>query len=57
MTAQENKVLELSMQWRQAKFAVEEALIRQELTRAIDMLIKERRDAQAERGSPETRKT
>jgi hypothetical protein len=44
MTDLESEVLDLSIQWADAKFAVEEALIRQEFLRKIRMLKKERRD-------------
>lgn len=46
VTELESRVLELAIEWRDSKYAVEEALIRQELWRAIDKLKKERRDSQ-----------
>lgn len=48
MTEWEQQVCELAIRWREAKYSVEEALLRQELTHAIDMLKKERRDAKVE---------
>lgn len=48
MTPTEERVLELVVEWRDSKYAVEEALIRSELMREIDKLKKERRDAAAE---------
>lgn len=45
MTPTEERVLELVIEWRDSKYAVEEALIRSELMREIDRLKKERRDA------------
>lgn len=48
MTELEARVLDLVIEWREAKYAVAEALIRQELMRTVDMLKKERRDAKAQ---------
>lgn len=48
MTDLENEVLELALQWVDAKYAVEEALIRQEFIRKIKMMKKERRDNKSE---------
>lgn len=47
MTELEREVLDLAIQWESAKFAVEEALIRQQFLRAIRLLKKERRDEKA----------
>ncbi len=47
MTDLEREVLDLAIEWIDARYAVEEALIRQELTRKIRMLKKERRDENA----------
>ena len=47
MTDLEREVLDLAMQWIEAKFAVEEALIKQEFVRKIRLLKKERRDKKA----------
>jgi hypothetical protein len=44
MTDREREVLDLAIKWRNSKYAVEEALIRQKFIHAIDMLKKERRD-------------
>jgi hypothetical protein len=44
MTDLEREVLNLAIQWADAKYAVEEALIRQQFLRTIRMLKKERRD-------------
>lgn len=44
MTDLEREVLDLAIQWDDAKYAVEEALIRQQFVRTIRMLKKERRD-------------
>jgi hypothetical protein len=44
VTEREADVLELAIKLRQAKYVVEEALIRMEYNHAVDMLIKERRD-------------
>jgi hypothetical protein len=44
MTECEREVLDLAIQWESSKYAVEEALIRQEFVRKIRMLKKERRD-------------
>lgn len=58
MTELEARVLDLVIEWRDSKYAVEEALIRQEMVRAIDKLKKERRDAkgkEGERGTGELR--
>jgi hypothetical protein len=49
MTDCERKALDLALKWRDAKYSVEEALIRQELIRAIDMVKKERRDQKVEK--------
>lgn len=43
-------MLDLVIEWRDAKHAVEEALIRQELMRSVDKLKKERREAKSEKG-------
>lgn len=51
MTEREQKVLELAIKLREAKFSVEEALIRQQYLRAVDLLIKERRGAKVENAS------
>ena len=48
MTDRERAVLELAIKLRQAKYVVEEAFIRQEYNHAVDMLIRERRDAKTE---------
>jgi hypothetical protein len=48
-TELENEVLDLALQWINAKYAVEEALIRQEFTRKIRALKKERRDKEVEK--------
>lgn len=48
VTELESRVLDLVIEWRDSKYAVEEALIRQELIRTIDKLKKERRDAKVE---------
>jgi hypothetical protein len=48
-TETEREVLDLAIQWIDAKFAVEEALIRQEFVRKIRMMKKERRDAKVEK--------
>ena len=55
MTELEARVLDLVIEWRESKYAVAEALIRQELMRTIDMLKKERRDAKAKEtaGAPD----
>lgn len=45
MTPCEEKVLRLAIEWRYSKYAVAEALIEADLKHAIDMLVKERRDA------------
>lgn len=50
MTELESEVLDLAVDWIDAKFTVEEALIRQQLMRAIRMLKKERRDQKVEKG-------
>lgn len=47
MTELEARVLDLVIEWRDSKYAVAEALIRQELIRTIDALKKERRDGKA----------
>ena len=47
MTERESDVVDLSIKLRQAQFAVEEAVLMQQWRHAVDMLIKERRDAQA----------
>lgn len=44
MTDLEREVIDLAIQWVDAKYAVEEALIRQQFVRTIRMLKKERRD-------------
>lgn len=46
MTQREEDVLRLAIEWRQSKYAVGEALLEAEFKHAIDMLIKERRDAE-----------
>jgi len=51
VTERESDVVELSVKLRQAQFAVEEAVLMQQWRHAVDMLIKERRDAQA-KGEP-----
>jgi hypothetical protein len=50
MTKWESELIELAIQWHDAKYAVEEALIRQKLIRAIRMVKKERRDKKVEKG-------
>lgn len=52
MTPREERVLNLAIQWRMSRYAVEEALVEAEFKREIDMLIKERRDAKAEKSEP-----
>jgi len=49
MTELEREVLDLAIQWESAKYAVEEALIRQQFLRTIRMLKKERRDKEVEK--------
>lgn len=46
MTPTEERILNLVIEWRDSKYAVAEALIRQELTREVDKLKKERREAE-----------
>jgi hypothetical protein len=48
MTEREEDVLRLAIEWRQSKYAVAEALIEANFRHAIDMLIKERRDAKVD---------
>lgn len=50
LTELEREILDLAIQWIDARYAVEEALIRQELTRKIRMLKKERRAKESEKG-------
>lgn len=50
MTETEERVLDLVIEWRDSKYAVEEALIRQELMRTVDKLKRERREAKSEKG-------
>lgn len=45
MTIWEEQVINLAIEWRNAKYAVEEAVIRQNFWHAVDMVKKERRDA------------
>jgi hypothetical protein len=45
MTKWESELIESALKWQDAKYTVEEALIRQQLMRAIRMVKKERRDA------------
>lgn len=45
MTAWEEKVINLAIALRDAKFSVEEAVTRQQFWHAVDMVKKERRDA------------
>lgn len=52
MTERETQVIELAIKWVTAKYSVEEAIVYQNLRRAVRMLIKERRD-QAEEASGE----
>lgn len=49
MTDCEREVLDLAIQWVDAKYAVEEALIKQEFIRKIRLLKKERRDQKVEK--------
>ena len=46
MTEREERVLNLAIQWRMSRYAVQEALVEAEFKREIDLLIKERRDAE-----------
>lgn len=50
MTEREKEVLELAVEWRRSRFAVAEAIVRQKMVHAIDMLMKERRDAKVPEG-------
>lgn len=52
LTPREERVLNLAIQWRMSRYAVEEALVEAEFKREIDMLIKERRDAKVEKSEP-----
>jgi hypothetical protein len=54
MTECENEVLDLAIQWIDAKYAVEEALIRQEFVRKIRLLKKERRDKKCQESQNNT---
>ncbi len=45
MTEWQQKVIELAVAWRDARYEVEKAIIEKELWHAVDMLKKERRDA------------
>lgn len=47
LTKREREVLELGLRWVQAKYVVEEAIIRQRFIRAAKMLLKYRRDSHA----------
>lgn len=47
MTDREAEVLRLAIEWRDSRYAVKEAIIENDLKRAIDMLKKERRDTHA----------
>jgi hypothetical protein len=49
MTAREREALELAIQWVDAKYSVEEALIKQKFIRAVRLVKKERRDAKSEK--------
>lgn len=49
MTEREERILDLVIEWRDSRFAVAEALIRQELMREVDKLKKERRDGKVEK--------
>jgi hypothetical protein len=53
-TELEREILDLAIQWVDAKYAVEEALIRQEFVRKIRMLKKERRDAKCQESQNNT---
>lgn len=48
MTEREAEVLRLAIEWRRSRYAVAEALLEADFKHAIDMLIKERRDAKVE---------
>lgn len=48
MTEREERVLNLAIQWRMSRYAVQEALLENEFKHEIDMLIKERRDKKLE---------
>jgi hypothetical protein len=45
----EREVLDLAIKWRDSKYAVEEAIIRQKFIHATDMLKKERRDKRCQK--------
>lgn len=47
MTPTEERVLNLAIQWRMSRYAVQEALLEAEFKQEIDKLIKERRDEKA----------
>ena len=49
LTELEREILDLAIEWVEARYAVEEALIRQEFVRKIRMLKKERRDEKVEK--------
>jgi hypothetical protein len=46
VTQTEERVLNLAIEWRMSRYAVAEALIESDLRGAIDLLIKERREAE-----------
>lgn len=54
MTEREERVLNLAIEWRMSKYAVAEALIESDLRRAIDLLIKERRDIEVDEAEKPT---
>lgn len=50
MTEREERVLTLAIEWRMSRYAVAEALIESDLRHAIDLLVKERREAELRKG-------
>jgi len=46
VTEREKAVIQLAIEWRETRFAVGKALVESSLIHAIDMLKKERRDAE-----------
>ena len=48
MTEREQAVIQLAIEWRETRFAVGKALVESALIHAIDMLKKERREAESD---------
>lgn len=43
----EQKLIELAIRWRDAKYSVEEAILQRDFWRTVDMIKKDRRDEHA----------